>query len=170
MVVYHITGNYNIEECVDSTCVINKKLHFNGLSKALQSLDMSIEQSSFNHKNNIKVGRYDGEVNYNSGVTTHYRENRILREKVLVDLLGQGNKIKAFIVKEGDDNIQIQELLDNAVLVIYSFHTHRKITLFAPHPERIMSLYASIGEFPPDWLIKKSESNSRKGHNNIHSE
>lgn len=167
--VYHITQNDNIERCVGSKCIIHKKLHFNGLSNALKFLDRNLDIMTLRTSKKVGIKRYDGEINYHSGVTTHYKENRVFREKALVDLLGEGSKLKVFIVEE-DSNKQIQELLDNAILVIYSFYTHRKITLFAPNPERIISLYASIGEFPPDWLIEKSECNARKGLNNIYFE
>lgn len=167
MSVYHITRNDNIEKCIDySNCAINGRLHFDNLSKALQILDSTIDISMLN-PSTIKVNRYEGEINYNSGFTVHYEGERLFREMELIRILGEGRKVKAFKVHEEESNIQIQELLDNAILKIYSFHTHRKITLFAPHPERIISLYASIGEFPPEWLIKKSENNVRKGYNNI---
>lgn len=168
MAVYHITKSDNIERCVNySSCVISKILHFESLSEAIQHLDKNICLSILNSSGETKVKRYDGEINYNSGKTIHYKGNRIFREIELTNLLGKGKKVKTFIVEKDANNIQIQELLDNAVLNVYSFHTHKKITLFAPRPERIISLYTSIGEFPPEWLIEKSESNARKGYNEI---
>lgn len=168
MAVYHITTNDNIEKCSDYfNCTINKILHFQSLIEALQTLDANVDISMLNSSKDIKINRYFGEINYNSGFTIHYKGNRIFREMELIRLLGKGRKVKTFIVEEENNNPQIQELLDNAILNVYSLYTHRKITLFAPHPERIASLYASIGEFPPDWLIKKSECNVRRGYNEI---
>lgn len=167
MSVYHIIRNDNIEKCVDySNCAINGRLHFDNLSDALQILDTTIDISMLN-SSSIKVSKYEKEINYNSGFTVHYEGERLIREMELIRTLGEGRRLKAFKVHQEEDNIQIQEILDNAILKIYSFHTHRKITLFAPQPERITALYASIGEFPPEWLIKRSEYNVRKGYNNI---
>lgn len=166
MAAYHITQNENIERCEDcSKCTINKRFHFDSLSDALNALDHGFNMSILLEK--MKIKRYTGEINYNSGFTIHYKGNRIFREMELIKQLGEGKRVDAFVVDEGDNNIQIQELLDNGILNVYSFHTHKKITLFAPHPERITSLYNSIGEFPPEWLIEKSESNVRKGYNEI---
>lgn len=166
MAVYHITMSNTVEECQDYfNCTVNERLHFDSLHCALKDLDERIDKSLL--KGNLKVKRYEGEINYNSGFTAHYKGNRIFREMELNRLLKKGKRVDAFVVDEGNNDIQIQEILDNAILNVYSFHTHKKITLFAPPPERIISLYNSIGEFPPEWLIKKSEFNVRKGYNKI---
>lgn len=166
MGVYHITQNQNIERCENYfNCNISDKLHFGNLLDALAILDEKFHMSALSDK--TKVYRYTGEINYNSGFTAHYKGNRVFREMELNKLLKEGKRVDAFVVDEGNNDLQIQEILDNAILNIYSFHTHKKITLFAPHPERIISLYNSIGEFPPEWLIEKSECNIRKGYNEI---
>lgn len=166
MAVYHITMSNTVEECQDYfNCTVNERLHFDSLHCALKNLDERIDKSLL--KGNLKVKRYEGEINYNSGYTKHYEGNRTFREMELIRILGKGEKVKAFAVDEGNNGMQIQEVLSNGILNVYSFYTHRKITLFALHPERIITLYTAIGEFPPEWLIKKSEFNVRKGYNKI---
>lgn len=117
---------------------------------------------------NVNVKRYNGLINYNSGLTAHYEENRVFREKELIQLLGEGKPVASFLVRESNEDIQIQEILDNAIINIYSFFTHKKITLFAPPPHRIIFLYESVGEVAPEELIAKSENNTIKGCNRIY--
>jgi hypothetical protein len=121
-------------------------------------------------KQNIIVKKYDGLINYESGLTTHYKENRLFREKQLIQLLGRGKPVDTFLVDKeaANKDIEIQEILDNAIINVYSFSTHKKITLFAPPPERIIYLYEAVGEIPPEELVFKSEDNTRKGYNKIY--
>jgi len=116
----------------------------------------------------LNVKKYRGRINYKSGFTSHYETSRIFRELELIKLLGKGKPIDVFIVDEENRGLQIQEILDNAIINIYSFDTHKKVTLFAPTPERICSLYEAIGETPPDDLILKSEENFKNGYNKIY--
>lgn len=117
---------------------------------------------------NLKIIRYDGMINYNSGMTNHYKENRMLRERELTRVLGEGKRLKAFIVIRENKETEIQEVRDNAIIVVYSFETHKKITLFAPSPNRLENLYHAIGEVPDDNIIGKSEENTLKGYNGIY--
>ena len=128
----------------------------------------NIEPGLPRKKENIIIKKYNGLINYKSGLTTHYKESRQYREKQLVELLGVGKPIETFLVDKINKDIEIQEILDNAIINVYSFSTHKKITLFAPAPERIICLYEAVGEIPPDSLIKKSEDNVRKGYNKIY--
>lgn len=114
-----------------------------------------------------KVRRYDKIINYNSGLTAHYEESRILRENILTKILGDGNPIDIFLVEEVDKEPQLQEVMDNAIINVYSYSTHKKITLFAPSSNRLIYLYESVGEVPPEDLIKKSERNVQRGYNKI---
>ena len=119
-------------------------------------------------KYNAIVKKYDGLINYESGLTTHYKESRQYREKRLIKLLGIGKPVDTFLVDKANKDIEIQEILDNAIINVYSFSTHKKITLFAPVPERIIYLYEAVGEIPPEELVFKSEDNTRKGYNKIY--
>lgn len=119
-------------------------------------------------KYNAIVRKYDGLINYESGLTTHYKESRQYREKRLIKLLGIGKPVDTFLVDKANKDIEIQEILDNAIVNVYSFSTHKKITLFAPAPERIIYLYEAVGEIPPEELVFKSEDNTRKGYNKIY--
>lgn len=119
-------------------------------------------------KYNAIVKKYDGLINYESGLTTHYKESRQYREKRLIKLLGIGKPVDTFLVDKANKDIEIQEILDNAIINVYSFSTHKKITLFAPPPERIIYLYEAVGEIPPEELVFKSEDNTRKGYNKIY--
>lgn len=116
----------------------------------------------------IKVKRYDSEINYNSGVTEHYALHRKLRENELIRLLGNGHRVDAFLVSQDGKDSEIHEVMSNAIINIYSFETHKKITLFAPKPSRIEFLYKSIGELADEKLIIKSEYNLYKGYNKIY--
>ena len=127
-----------------------------------------IEPGLSTKKYNAIVRKYDGLINYESGLTTHYKESRQYREKQLIKLIGVGKPIKTFLVNRADKDIEIQEILDNAIINVYSFSTHKKITLFAPPPERIIYLYEAVGEIPPEELVFKSEDNMRKGYNRIY--
>lgn len=167
MTIYHITENYIIEKCVEYSNCTDR--HFDSLYDALRFLDKKLDMDMIDSLDEVKINKYIGEINYNSGFTIHYESDRVFREMELIRLLGEGKRIEAFIVDKGNNDKQIHELLDNAILNVYSFDTHKKITLFAPKPERIIFLYNSIGEFPPDWIIEKSELNVRKGYNEIFS-
>lgn len=116
----------------------------------------------------LKIIRYDGMINYNSGMTNHYKENRMLRERELTRVLGEGKRLKAFIVIRENKETEIQEVRDNAIIVVYSFETHKKITLFAPSPKRLENLYQAIGEVADENIIAKSENNTLKGYNGIY--
>jgi len=101
----------------------------------------NIEPGLPSKKGNIIIRKYDGLINYKSGLTTHYKESRQYREKQLIKLLGIGKPVDTFLVnKAANKDIEIQEILDNAIINVYSFSTHKKITLFAPPPERIIYL------------------------------
>lgn len=172
MDVYHVTNNSNVEQCrFPNHCEFNSKSHFKSFTDAVKHLGKVVcfEYSAVNSQYKYKsVKRFNSLINYNSGMTIHYKENRIYREKELTRLLGRGKPIAAFIVDEGDGNLQIQEVLDNAIINVYSFKTHKKITLFAPHPNRICLLYEVAGELAPEYLLLKSEENAKNGYNRIH--
>lgn len=167
MFTYHIR-NCNIEICMStSNCAVNKKEHFENIVDALRFLD-KISYSQEKHSNNkIVVKKYTAEINYKSGETSHYLNDRAFRELELKIKLGKGNREIAFVIEKDKDDIQIHELLDNGIINIYSFYTHQRITTFSPTPERIYALYYSIGEIPPSSLIEKSEDNFRKEYNLI---
>lgn len=114
--------------------------------------------------NNSKrlVKRFLGLINYHSGETYHYEKSRFIRNLVLTNKLGSGVVIDRFIVDEPNEDLQIQEIYDNAIIVVYSFVTHKKITTFAPSPKRILSLYEDAGEIPPKHIIEESENNVKK--------
>lgn len=132
-----------------------------------------IDRGIYTHYENIdfssdiKIKRYDKKINYQCGMTEHYENSRIFREKELLKILGPGKHIDTFFVDKGNDDKQIHELLHNGIMIVYSYETHKKITIFAVHPERLYSLYISIGEFPPGVLMNVSEYNMRKGYNEI---
>lgn len=113
------------------------------------------------------IKKYNNIINYNSGLTNHYEYNRLIREQELIRLLGEGKPIAAFLVDDNKNGLQIQEILDNAVIVVYSFSSHKKITLFAPEAERICKMFETVGEIAPEQLILKSEDNFIKGYNEI---
>lgn len=119
--------------------------------------------------NDIKVKRYKKKMNYQCGMTDHYEGSRIFREKKLFSILGHGKPIDTFFIDKGKgkDDKQIHQLLSNGIIVVYSYESHKKITVFAIHPERMCSLYIAIGEFPPKKLMKITEYNVRKGYNEL---
>lgn len=170
MVIYHITRSNSIEECSLSVCAISKSLHFESLYEAISALDerLSTDGYTINSSNKEIIKKYRGEINYNCGMTDHYESIRVLRERALIKLLGEGEHIAAFFVDNGNDDLQIQEILDNGVMIVYSYTDNRKITTFTPHPDRIISLYTAVGKFPPESLLEQSEYNIRRGYNEIH--
>lgn len=113
------------------------------------------------------INRYKNKINYNSGMTSHYKDIRIHRERELTELLGVGKPVSMFLVKDEEGILQIQEVLSNGIIIVYSFDTHKKITLFAPHPNRISFLYESIGCLPSKSLLAQCEDNIKKGYNDI---
>lgn len=139
------------------------------ISHIAESIDRGIytQFESIDFSNDIKIKRYDKKINYQCGMTDHYENSRIFRENELLNILGPGKRIDAFFVDKGNGDKQIHELLHNGIMVVYSYETHKKITIFAVHPERICSLYISIGEFPPKVLMNVSEYNVRRGYNEI---
>ena len=170
MLIYHITKNNNIEICKHSSCNINKKLHFDSFYEAISALNEEFKGKNIIESSNEKIIKYNSKINYNCGVTDHYDNFRSFREKELTRLLGKGAFVNSFFVDKGDGDLQIHEILSNGVMNVYSYETNKKITVFTPHPDRIISLYISIGEFPPEDLLEQSEYNIRKGYNEIHSE
>lgn len=114
------------------------------------------------------VREYKKAINYSAGESSHYKEFRVIRDRQLTSLVGIGRPVKAFLVIDCEINeLQIQEVLETGIINIYSFESHKKITVFAPSPERIYSLYEAIGEVAPDNLVNKSEDNYRRGYNSI---
>lgn len=101
-------------------------------------------------------------VNYYSGETQHYKDSRFMRNLVLINKLGKGYVVDRFIVDEPGKDLQIQEVHNNATITVYSFNTHKKITMFAPSPYRILSLYEDAGELPPKNIMIASEQNAKK--------
>jgi len=157
---------YSQTNCQDN---IYFETFINNLSEYMISSSKLTEPGLSAKKYNAIVKKYDGLINYESGLTTHYKESRQYREKQLIKLLGIGKPVDTFLVnKAADKDIEIQEILDNAIINVYSFSTHKKITLFAPPPERIIYLYEAVGEIPPEELVFKSEDNTRKGYNKIY--
>lgn len=161
MVKYHLK-NGRIEICDKNFC--DKKTF------TLKEMSNSFYDDHENLCSQCKVSVYDKAISNNGLTTYHYKSSRTEREKELDCLLGKGARVKAFLVDKGGEDIQIHELLDNGLLIIYSYHNHKKITLFAPKPDRIFNLYASAGEIPPESIIKKSEDNMRKGYHIIYFE
>ena len=115
---------------------------------------------------NLKVSEYNHLINYKSGNTDHFEDLRILREQELTRLLGVGKVIQRFLIEKESD-LQIQEILDNGIIKVYSYNTHKKITTFAPGPNRLISLFEACGKVAPDNLITKSEFNIQNGYNDI---
>lgn len=114
----------------------------------------------------MKVVEYRKFINYNNGNTFHFEKGRIIRERELIRLLGSGKKVKSFVV-EKDNKSQIQEVLDNAIIRVFSYDTHKKITMFAPNPNRLISLFEAAGLVIPEYLLAKSELNFQNGFNSI---
>lgn len=113
------------------------------------------------------ICKYRRKINYNSGMTSHYKYFRLCREYRLIELLDVGKPVCSFVIKDSNNILQIQEVLSNGIINVYSYETHKKITLFAPTPNRIISLYESIGEQAPNSLINKSLDNVSKGFNDL---
>lgn len=115
----------------------------------------------------LKIEIYTKLINYNSGLTAHYEISRQLRERELIRVIGLGKRIDAFIVSRVGKPSEIQEVLDNGIIKVYSHETHKKITLFAPTPERLEFLYNSVGKTVCEHLLKRSEHNTKNGYNKI---
>lgn len=114
----------------------------------------------------MKVSEYNHLINYKSGNTDHFEDLRDLREQELYRLLGVGKVIQRFLIeKEGE--FEIQEILDNGIIKVYSCINHKKITTFAPGPNRFISLFEACGKVAPDNLIIQSEFNIQNGYNKI---
>lgn len=116
---------------------------------------------------NAKVRPYRNCINRSSGMTNHYKEHRVARERLLRNLLGDGVPIDTFLVNDGRNRIQIHEVWDNGILMVYDYKTHKKITIFAPPPYRIKYLYNNAGMEPPEFLMRKAYENFKKGYNGI---
>lgn len=161
---YHITEFNNIEVCSDENCRIHSSLHFPSMAQAL----LELNKFDFYCMNRDEhVSKYKGPVNYLSGYTEHYEDSRVFREKELERLLGKGKVQIRFKVRRNKSELEIHEILDNGIMNIYSHETNKKITVFTPVPERIISLYHAVGEFPPEKLIKRSERNQMNCYNKI---
>lgn len=114
----------------------------------------------------MKVSEYNHLINYKSGNTDHFEDLRILREQELIRLLGVGKVIQRFLV-EKESYLEIQEILDNGIIKVYSYSNHKRITTFAPGPNRFISIFEACGKVAPDNLITQSEFNMQNGYNEI---
>lgn len=114
----------------------------------------------------MKVTEYRRFINYKSGNTSHFEEGRVLREQELTRLLGFGKVVQRVVI-EKDNELQIQEILDNAIIIVYSYGTHKKVTMFAPSPSRLSFIFEAIGKCVPDNLLIQSEFNFQNGYNDI---
>lgn len=117
--------------------------------------------------NRARVRPYYNLINRSSGMTVHYKEHRLERERQLRRLLGTGRPLDRFLVDDGREKYQIHEVWSNGILIIYDYKTHKKITIFAPPPYRIKYLYNNAGLEPPEDLIERSAENYKKGYNGI---
>lgn len=114
----------------------------------------------------MKVTIYTKLINYQSGNTIHFEDSRFLREQELIRLLGIGQVIQRFLVDE-DGNPQIQEILSNGIIRVYSAKDHKKVTTFAPGPNRLINLFEACGQIIPESLVRQSELNVENGYSNI---
>ena len=140
--------------------------YFEAFLKLISDFEYNLQDRS--EIRNLKIKKYNHLINRNSGMTIHYQLHRLHRENELRRLLGTGKHIDSFVV-EGLEKLQIHEIFDNAVIIVYDYVTHKKITIFAPHPCRLISLYESVGEIPPLLLVERSKNNLSLGYNRIHS-
>lgn len=137
-----------------------------------ETVDLYYESNEFFSRKEIgnsssEIKKYRRKVNYNCGVTEHYEGSRMFRYKELENILGKGSHVDSFLVKCMKNGNQIQEVLSNGIMNVYSYDTHKLVTSFAPTPDRIITLYHSVGENPPMNLIKQSECNYKMGYNEI---
>lgn len=114
----------------------------------------------------MKVTIYDKLINYQSGNTVHFEDLRAIREKELIRLLGAGKVIQRFLIEKKDD-CEIKEVLSNGIIKVYSAKTHKKITTFAPGPNRLINLFEACGKDIPEDLVIQSEINVQNGYSDI---
>lgn len=110
---------------------------------------------------------YNKKINRHAGDTSHFANERSYRELALKGKLGVGNLVVSFVLKTEEGDLQIHEILDNGVVSVYSYLTHKKITIFAATPFRIASIYEYAGLIPPDWLLSKCEENFNNEYNKL---
>ena len=169
MGLYHIYNNV-VVECDGDSCNIGDQSHYDNYVDAIIELgnDFHLEVSDY-FPCQLSISKYNSNINYNSGMTAHYVNHRIPREQELTRLLGLGKRVALFVVIDKGSK-RIQEIRDNGVVHVYDYDTHEKITLFAPHPNRINNLFEAVGEIPPDSLLDKSSKNYELGYNDIYNQ
>lgn len=168
MEFYHIEDDV-VLECNDTDCEIDEIFHFDNFIDAFRYIGCN-NSISFGKSSgtDIKVKKYSKKINRSSGMTEHYEDCRMIREQELTRLLGYGQTVEVFSVDDGRGKIQIQEVRDNGVIYVYDYETHNKITLFAPHPDRISQLFESVGELAPEKVITRSTENLELGYNELY--
>lgn len=155
--LFHLRNDM-LEKCSSDECHLK---HYENPSSAIIKLPEDLLLSKY------KIKLFNKRINKKAGTTTHFQNERAYRELKIKSLLGEGFPIISFILEISPEDIQIQEILDNGVINVYSYFSHKKITMFIPTPERLSSIYKSCGVIPPSKLIIKSEINYRNGYNSI---
>lgn len=156
MKLFHIKNN-SIEICEE---VENCRLkHYSKPSEAIYS-SSDYETS----KEYISVRLFNKKINKNVGDTIHFSNDRAYRELKLKKYILTGKALDSFVVELKNEPLQIQEILDNGLMIIYSYLTHKRITMFLPTPERVVKLYNFSGLIPPSKLIETCETNRIKAY------
>ena len=99
-----------------------------------------------------------------SKISSHYSKEREAREKLIIQLGGDGKPIKEVVVDRGHKNgKEIHIVTDNAVVIIKNKDSGKLVTKLIARPQQIRRYIPNIS--PVSTIIKKATERMRLGYN-----
>ena len=98
--------------------------------------------------------------------TIHYTNDRIDRENLIKNVIGQGKVIKGFIVDRGHKNGKEAHMItDTAIILVYNYNSKKLVTKLIARPNQLVR-YFGKGNVPQK-LWDLAYEHKRLGYNEI---
>ena len=99
--------------------------------------------------------------------TKHYSNERSSRKNFIVDEIGIGNVIDAFIVDRYHyEGPEVHILTSTGLILIYNLYSKRFITVLIARPAQIERYYVAIDENAPRAVLKIAREHVRNNYHN----
>ncbi len=101
-------------------------------------------------------------------ISTHYRQDRQVREHLIVTKIGYGKTVDEFIVDRGHPNGAERHVISNTgIITIYNARTGKLITKLIANPNQIRRYYEAEGRVAPEDILQLAYEHKRKHYNEI---
>ena len=110
----------------------------------------------------------NGEEYNRNNLTRHAREDRAERITKIDREIGIGSRLDLFEVdKHHRDGLEVHEISDNGVIIVYNKTSKKVATMFVARPGRILRYYKALNRPVPEGLLDKAKVHQELGFNNI---